>query len=164
MENFEETPAPLSEAHATETLKVTEDVRSYMYETAKWTKFLSIIGFIGTGFMVLISFSVGAIMSVMDNMLGDANPYAKLGTGALTVILLLSALLYFYPSLLLFKYSNAAKKAVLYEDQASLGIAVSKLKSFFKFWGILIIVVLAFYIIIFLFAIVAGIGAATMSA
>jgi hypothetical protein len=161
MENFEEVPSFTPENPKQESLVITEDIRSYIYETAKWTKFLSIIGFIGTGFLVLISFSVGAFMSAAGTLMGKANPYAAMGSGALTVTVLLTALLYFYPSFILFKYSNAAKKAILYEDQHSLAIAAAKMKSFFKFWGILTIIVLAIYIILFLFMIVAGIGAAT---
>jgi hypothetical protein len=90
---------------------------------------------------------------------GEANnPYAALGTGVLTVICLLVALIYFYPSLLLFKYANAAKQAVLYADQATLAVAMSKMKSFFKFWGILTIVFLTFYVLSILVTIVASIG------
>jgi len=152
MENIEEKEP--------EVLIITEDIRSYIYETAKWANFLSIVGFIFTALMVLCTFAVGAFMSLMDNAMGAANPYAPLGTAGLTVILLFCALIYFYPSLLLFKYANAAKKAVLFADQATLSVAMSKMKSFFKFWGILMIVALAFYGLVFLFGIIAGIGAA----
>lgn len=160
MENFEETASNMPETPKQESLVITEDIRSYIYETAKWTKFLSIIGFIGSGFLVLVSFSVGAIISATTVFMGPNNPYAAIGSGVLTVSMLLSALLYFYPSFLLFKYSNAARKAVLYEDQHSLAIAAIKMKSFFKFWGILTIIVLAIYIILFLIMVVSGIGAA----
>ena len=163
MENFEEIPPVNPENSDRESLIITEDIRSYIYETAKWTKFLSIIGFIGTGFLVLISFSVGAIISAAGTFMGPANPYAAMGSGVLTVTMLLTALLYFYPSFILFKYSNAARKAVLYEDQHSLAVAAAKMKSFFKFWGILTIVMLAFYVLFFLIMVVAGIGAATMA-
>jgi hypothetical protein len=145
-------------------LTITEDVRSFIYESAKWTKFLSIVGFVFTGFMILLSLSVGAIMASMNSMVGaQNNPYAAMGSGFLTVMLLIFAGIYFYPSFILFKFSNAAKQAVLYGDQESLSIAMGKLKSFFKFWGILFIVLLAFYALAILSAIVAGVGAASMA-
>lgn len=154
MENIEE--------KAPEVLIITEDIRSYIYETAKWAGFLSVVGFVLTALMVVFSFGIGSIMAVINNTLGAANnPYAALGTGVLTVFCLLCALLYFYPSLLLFKYANSARKAVLFADQPTLSIAMSKMKSFFKFWGILTIVILAFYVLVLLFAIVAGISAAS---
>ena len=149
----------------TEVLIITEDIRSYIYETAKWANFLSIVGFILTAFTVMFSFTIGSFMTIMNTVLGGEanNPYAALGTPVLTVLCLLVALIYFYPSLVLFKYANSAKKAVLYADQDTLSIAMSKMKSFFKFWGILTIVILTFYALSILFAIVAGISAANVA-
>ncbi len=155
MENFEEKEA--------EVLVITEDIRSYIYETAKWANFLSIMGFILTAFIAMFSFGIGSLMTLLNSQLGAANPYAGLSSGVLTVFFLLVAALYFYPSLLLFKYASSAKKAVLFADQATLSIAMSKMKSFFKFWGILTIIVLAFYTLAFLLGIVAGFGAASMA-
>ncbi|WP_449439760.1 DUF5362 family protein [Pedobacter steynii] len=146
-------------------LTVTEDIRSYIYETAKWTKFLSIVGFVVTGIMILFSFSAEALISTMNGKVGAANnPWAALGGGFLTVVFLLSALLYFYPSLLMFKYANSAKQAVLYGDQPALSEAMSKMKSFFKFWGIITITILGLYIISFLLGIVAYLGAGSVAA
>jgi len=141
-------------------LTISEDIRSFIYESSKWTRFLSIIGFVFTGLMVMLSLSVGAIMTSMNSMVGaQNNPYAALGSGFLTVLLLISAAIYFYPSFILFKFSSAAKQAVLYGDQESLSEAMKKMKSFFKFWGILIIVLLGFYALAIISAIVAGVGA-----
>ena len=146
-------------------LTVTEDIRSYIYETAKWTKFLSIVGVVVTGIMILFSFSAEALISTMNGKVGAANnPWAALGGGFLTVVFLLSALLYFYPSLLMFKYANSAKQAVLYGDQPALSEAMSKMKSFFKFWGIITITILGLYIISFLLGIVAYLGAGSVAA
>jgi hypothetical protein len=141
-------------------LMVTEDIRSFIYESSKWTKFLAIVGFVFTGLMIMLSLSVSAIISSMNNMVGaQNNPYAAMGTGFLTVFLLIMAAIYFYPSFILFKFSTSAKQAVLYGDQESLSVAMNKMKSFFKFWGILLIVILGFYGLAILSAIVAGIGA-----
>jgi len=142
------------------TLTVTEDIRSFIYESSKWTKFLAIVGFVFTGLMIMLSLSVSAIISSMNSMVGaQNNPYAAMGTGFLTVFLLIMAAIYFYPSFILFKFSTSAKQAVLYGDQESLSVAMNKMKSFFKFWGILLIVILGFYGLAILSAIVAGVGA-----
>lgn len=166
MENFEETKpegiTPIqTEEIEVQPLIITEDIRSYVYETAKWTKFLSIVGFIFSGFTVIFAFGASAMLSSMGAAMGPAaGMLGALGGGFITVIYLLIALMYFYPSLLMFKYSGAAKKAILFADQASLSVAMSKMKSIFKFWGILTIVLLALYLIVILFAVVIGAGAA----
>ncbi len=146
-------------AHPEIQLIVTEDIRSYLYDMAKWTKFLAIVGFIVTGLTAMAAFGAGAFMAVMAKI----NPLiANISSGVFTLYFLIIALLYFYPSLLMYKHSTAANRAVLYGDQLSLSVAVKNLKSFFKFWGILMIVVIALYVLIFLLAIVGGIAAASM--
>jgi hypothetical protein len=175
MDNFEETKpesnqpesnqpeqaAPFSQEPEVATLVITEDIRSYIYETAKWTKFLSIVGFIFSGLMVIAAFGVGAVMSSVGNELGPGlNMLGKMGGGFFTVLYLVFALFYFYPSLLLFKYANAAKAAILFSDQASLSIAMSKMKSLFKFWGIFTIIIIGFYALAIVIVGIVGAGAA----
>ncbi|MBB2150815.1 DUF5362 family protein [Pedobacter gandavensis] len=156
MEEFEETKPDHAEV---ETLIITEDIRSHIYETAKWAKFLSIVGFVFSVLIVIAALCLPAILAAMSAM--GTNPVVGVATGALSAVYIFFALLYFYPSFMLFKYANTAKKAVLFMDQESLGEAMSKMKSFFKFWGILTITIIALYAVVFLITIVATIGAAT---
>lgn len=156
MEHQEETTQP--------ELIITEDIRSYIYDTSKWARFLSIVGMVMAGLTALAAFATTAMIASMNAVVGEAaNPYAKMGSGLLTFIMLLVALLYFYPSLLLFKYSSSAKSAVLYGDQASLTGAMSKMKSFFKFWGILTIFIICCYFLAIIFGIVVGLSAGAVS-
>jgi hypothetical protein len=133
-----------------EQLVITEDIRSYIYESARWTKFLAVVGFVLSAFTVIGAFGAGAFLDQMAT-LQPGNPLLQLGPGFITVLFLAVALLYFYPSLLLFSYSSAAKAAVLYANQEGLNIAMSKLKAFFKFWGILMMVLISFYVVLILF-------------
>lgn len=156
MDNFEEIKPELQEDAEVEALWITEDIRSYIYQAAKWTKFLSIIGFVLTFMCIFTAISAGAIFDAL-NAASPGNPILKLGPNVLMVIYLLFALLQFYPSFLLFKFSSSANKAVLFADQASLSVAMSSIKSFFKFWGVLTIVLIASYIAM-LFMVVAFAG------
>jgi hypothetical protein len=152
MDNFEEIKPEPVEREEADALWISEDVRSYIYEAAKWTKFLAIVGFVFTALIAISAFSAGAVLNSLA-MLSPNNPLVKMGSAAITIIYLLIALLYFYPSFLLFRFSTAANQAVLYADQASLSAAMGKLKSFFKFWGILTIVLIIFYILAIVFAV-----------
>jgi hypothetical protein len=61
----------------------------------------------------------------------------------------------------MYKFSSAAKLAVLYGSQEGLSEAMAKMKSIFKFWGILTIIFVSLYVLmIVLFSIGAGIAAA----
>lgn len=117
-------------------LIVTEEMRSYIYETTKWTNFLAIFGFVVAGFLILTAFTIGPAMST-DPQLAAVMANSRLSPIAVTIFSLLMAFAVFYPSLLLFKYTTKAKLGVLYGEQASLDEAFSKIKSLFKYWGII---------------------------
>lgn len=159
MENFEEAESVEESGQEQEQLLVTEEIRSYIYETAKWTKFLSIVGLVFAVFMALAAFSANAIIEgIVATTPG--NPLAQMGSAFIMVYFLSISLMLFYPSFLLFKYANAATNAVLYADQENFTVAMKKMKSVFKFWGIMTIIVLALYILSLLLMIVAKTGAA----
>lgn len=142
MENEE-----LTGTQATQTqLVVTEEMRSHLYEMAKWASFLAIVGFVFTGLIVVSAFTVGAAIGTNPE-LASLKSIAALGGMGFTLVCLLYAFAIFYPSLLLFKYSSQAKLGVLYGNQGSLNEALSKLKSLFKYWGILTILLIGFYIL-----------------
>lgn len=158
MENFEEQPVE-EVGHEDEQLVVTEEIRSYIYETAKWTRFLSVVGLVFSAFLALMAFSANGLIEGMATVAPNS-PLVQLGSTFLTVYFLCISLMLFYPSFLLFKYSNAANTAVLYADQENFTVAMKKMKSVFKFWGIVTIVVLALNVISVLLAILAKVGAA----
>lgn len=128
-------------------LVVTEDMRSYIYDTTKWTNFLAIFGFVVSGFLILTAFTIGPAMST-DPKLAAAMAQSALSPIALTIFCLILAFAVFYPSLLLFKYTTKAKLGVLYGEQASLNEAFSKIKSLFKYWGILTLIGSVLYIML----------------
>jgi len=164
MENFEETEEtnalPENETPVEQPeikLIVTEDIRSYLYDMAKWTKFLGIFGFVISALLVMCAFGATAFIAFLSKY-SPGTQMGSLGAGFIMVYFIFLALLYFYPSLMLFKHATAAQKAVLFGDQLSLSASMSNLKSFFKFWGILLIVLIAMYVLIFVFAGIAGIA------
>lgn len=134
-------------------LIVTEDMRSYIYEIAKWARFLSIIGFILSAFLIIGSFGIGAAISANPSMLAQLGPLAGAGGIGITIFYLILALIYFYPSILLFRFSNKGKQGVLFGDQASLDDAMMNMKSLFKFWGIFtIVIMICYFLFVLLFA------------
>lgn len=139
---------------------ITEASRSYLRETAKWAKFLAIIGFVMIGFMVLVGVFFGSIMGSAMSDLEDAGLGAGVGTGAFGFIYIFIALLYFFPTLYLYRFATRTKQAVIDSDSEGLAWGLEQLKSTFKFMGIMMIIALALYAIIFLFAIVFGVAAA----
>lgn len=140
-------------------LGITGDINGYLSETAKWCKFLSIIGFIMVGLMVILAIFMGTAMQNLSGAFpdsGNALYDPSLFSGMFTFLYLLFALFYFFPTLYLYRFSTEMQTALRTSDQQALTTSFSNLKSVFKFWGIFMIVILGFYA----FAFVIGIGSA----
>lgn len=123
--------------------------KSFLKETAKWTYFLSIIGFIFVGLMIVFSFFAGTIFNSLPNMEQMPFDIGPIMTGTY----LLLSLIYFFPILYLFQFSVKMKKALQSKDDADLATAFEKLKSHYKFVGVLTIIILSIYVLFFIMAI-----------
>jgi hypothetical protein len=133
-------------------LRLNHHSKDFLKETAKWANFLSILGFIGIGFMVIIAIFFSSIM---------ASNYSEIpGMGGnsvvFTIIYLLIALLYFFPVLYLFKFASNMKRALAMDDENTLAKSFENLKSHYKFVGILAIVIISFYVLAFVIGLAAG--------
>ncbi len=137
-----------------EELRLNETSIGFLRETAKWAYFLSIMGFIGIAFIVLMAFFMGSIMGSVGAIGGDTE-IGMMG-GFITVIYLLIAVLYFFPVLYLFKFASRMKHAVHSNNTDVMTSAFENLKSHYKFMGILTIVMISIYILVILFAILGG--------
>lgn len=150
-----------SEIGSENTSNLTKKMKDSLTETAKWGKFLAVVGFVGIGFFVIAAISVGFIFErlsssgVNDFGVGSFNP----GIG-ITIFYLLFALLWFFPVLYLYKFSTGILKTVPAMDITGIENALSNLKSLFKFYGIFTIVILCFYGIVILIGMVAMLNAA----
>ncbi|MFA7381757.1 MAG: DUF5362 family protein [Bacteroidia bacterium] len=126
---------------------------NYLHQSARWARFLGIVGFIFCGLFVVIGlFSGVALSSAMETLGG---PMAKYG-GALSMIYVAVAALYFFPCLYLYRFGTAGKDALESKDEQRITLALMNLKSCFKFMGIFTIIILAIYAIIILVAIMAA--------
>ncbi|MFN8364484.1 MAG: DUF5362 family protein [Cloacibacterium normanense] len=131
--------------------------KEFLKETAKWTKFLAILGFVGIGLMVLGSLvMLFAPSSLMSN--GDF-PFG--GKIFMMLLYLAFAVLYYFPISYLYQFSENTKKAIENNDNNAIRDAFEFLKSHYKFMGILTIILLAFYAIIIFIGLI-GAGTAAM--
>ena len=116
--------------------------------SAKWGKFLSIVGFVFIGLMLIGGLVMQAFMPSFGSY-GFGNPFLKY-IGTVYIIL---AIIMFFPCLYLLKFSNKMMEAIRTSNQESIDNAFMNLKLMFKFYGVVTIVVLGFYALIFLFSI-----------
>ncbi|NVO11771.1 MAG: hypothetical protein HXX16_17560 [Bacteroidales bacterium] len=109
----------------------------------RWTSFFSIIGFIGIAFLILIGIVMVFALFAFDN--GSMGTALKL---AIILFYFVFGTVYFYPILLLFRFSTNTKKALRDRSSLDLSLAFKNLKLHFQYVGIMTIVVFALYILI----------------
>jgi hypothetical protein len=129
-----------------------------LQNTKPWVRLCSVIGFISTGFILLAALVMllgGAFMPTQK----QAFPFA----GFQFVLGLLYAamgVLYLFPSIKLWKYGSSIVRLMVSGSNADLIEALEQQRSFWKFVGIMILVMIVLYVV----AIIGAIGFTTMSA
>lgn len=121
---------------------------------AKWSKFLSIIGFIVTAFMLVVGIvlfiAYGPLVGEHARGAFDFSP--KLFSG----LIIFFALFGFYPVYLLNSFSNFANKTAANPDIISLNKALRNLSSHFKVIGIYTVSILLVYTLLLIIIFVSG--------
>ena len=102
--------------------------------TKPWTRFLSILGFIGTGLTILMG--LGMILGESFIPVSPNTPPLKY----LGIFYILTSVFYLIPSIWLSRYSSAIGSFLKAGDSVQLGNAIAYQKSFWKFIGILALV------------------------
>jgi hypothetical protein len=129
---------------------------NYLSEAARWSRFLSILGFIYCGFMVIFGLFFGTLSRMMPTTgdSGMAIGMTTMGSGFFGVLFVVMSVVMFFPALYLWNFSSKIRKAFNNNDQPLLTESLKNLKSFFKFYGIILIVVLSIYALALIAAIV----------
>jgi hypothetical protein len=123
-------------------MTVDEGMKANLISAANWAKFLCIVGSISAGLILL----VGIILLFVGS---NYVPYAS-AAGFAYIIL---GAIYIYPILKGFQFANSTKSACLYNEKEDLAQGFEGLQSLFQFIGILTIIILALYALIFIAAI-----------
>jgi hypothetical protein len=131
-------------------LQIDSTSQSYLAETAKWGTFLSILGFIMSGILALIAIFIGTIFSSMTRGFGGA-ALPLMGTTFITIFYLIIAVVNFFMSFFLFKFSSKMKAALYANDQESLNESFKNQRSMFRLIGILTIIYVGFIILAVVF-------------
>jgi len=115
----------------------------YLLDASKWAKFLSIVGFVFTGLMVILSLVLGSFIDAsMSSMGGFAG---GIGGGVITTMYIFIALIWFFPCLFLFRFATNAQKALATNETEKITESLKNLKSCFRFMGIFTIIILSIY-------------------
>jgi len=137
MENFDQ-PIDMGMAPSMDdSLRITPEVRQYWKETSAWALFFAILLFIVFGLVSL----AGIFLLFAGGVSGFIS--------GIFVIAIYGVLL-FFPAYFYFLFSSQMKQALITENRVLLVLAFVNLKRFYRFVGILLIVLVALGIFAFL--------------
>jgi hypothetical protein len=129
--------------------EVSDAAVELLRQTKPWVTFLSVMSFIGAGFMALGGIFMIAAGAIAPS--GSSAPAAALG-----VVYLPMAALYIYPALKLWGFSSSIGRLLASRSNMDLEAALGQQKSFWKFAGIMTIVMIALYAVFFVGIMVVG--------
>jgi len=107
MENFDG-----SEIGSESTAHLTNTMKNYLVDSAKWAKFLSIVGFVFIGIILIGALSFGFILE----LIGEASPFGLMGSFNPGIIIIgmyiLMTGICFFPIYYLFNFSTGILKNI----------------------------------------------------
>lgn len=138
-------------------LSVDAPAREHLSETARWGRFLAIVGFIMCGLVLIGGIFMATLMnrvSSMEDELGARGAAAsKISASLAMFFYILFALLYFFPCLYLYRFSQSLRTALNGNGQEELNNAFFNLKRMFRYVGILTVIILCIYALAIIIAI-----------
>lgn len=134
-------------------MQLNSESKDFLREAGKWAYFLSILGFVFIGLMVIIGLFMGATLGSLSGSAGSVMP-----ASFFTILYLVMAALYFFPVLYLYRFGSNIKAAFNNNDTEALTNGLKGLKSHYKFVGILAIIMISIYLLIFIISLFAGLS------
>ena len=141
---------------------ISQGVLAQLAGTKGWVRFMSVLMFVGAGFMLL----VGLIMLVAGGAIAAGAKAGALPAGVMTgfaIIYALLSLIYIYPALKLWKYASYIGVLLISGSMMDLESALNQQRSFWKFLGIMVIALFALYFVAFIAMLALGGFAAMMA-
>jgi hypothetical protein len=132
-------------------LSIEPITRMHLNETARWARFLAIIGM-----AFLILFIVGGLVysiylsSVLESVNSDygfRTSYSSSMIAGSAIMFLVVAVISFFPMLYMLRFANRMRKALNANDQEALNSSFQNLKIYFRYIGIITIIGLVLWVL-----------------
>lgn len=131
-------------------LSIDPATKAHLFETAKWARFLAVIGFVFVFFVVALgvysSLTISRYEDLFNGYPGRRGFMDSIGVGVAVMYVLL-ALVAFFPLLFLLRFANQMSNALSSNNQGLLNASFQNLKVYFRYLGIVTIIFLVLTIL-----------------
>jgi magnesium-transporting ATPase (P-type) len=115
----------------------------HLNATWKWTMFLSVLGFIFLGLLIVAGVATNTFLSAFKTE--EVN--LGIPESLLVVLFIVISVIYFFPVFYLFRFSRCARDAVQKSDIIKMEKALKNLRIYFTYIGVLAIIVISIYLL-----------------
>ena len=130
--------------------QLTSESIDYLLKAAKWGKFLSILGFIVCGLLIVGGIAMTFVLNmVSEDMIPLDMPFSPT---VLSFFYIIFAAIYLIPVIFLNSFSNNAIKAVNLSSTENMTTSIKNLKNLFVFVGVSTVVLIGLYTLILIIA------------
>jgi hypothetical protein len=129
-------------------IEISSEALDNLNVTRRWTTFLSVLGFIFLGLIIVAGIATSLFLTVFKTQQTNLGIPESL----MMVIFATIGVLCYFPVFFLFRFSKNIRDAIQNHDQRKLAKGFRNLRLFFAYFGILVILVISVYLILLLFA------------
>lgn len=129
-------------------MEIGPEILEILNSTRKWTTFLSVLGFIFLGLLIVAGLAASLFLTTFKTR--EANLGIPESVAIITFIVF--GAIYFFPVFFLFRFSRNTRDGIQKLDHFKLIKGFNNLRLYFTYIGIMVIVVLTIYVVALLAA------------
>lgn len=133
-------------------LTIDQVTKTNLYETAKWARFLAIVGFVFLVIMIISGVMVSITLSRFEGMSGSGG-FGGVAGPSVAMLYIIFAAIAFFPLLYTLRFANRMQGALNGNDQALLNASFQNLKVCFRYLGIITIISIVLFALSLIFSI-----------
>lgn len=124
-------------------IEIGPEILNNLNSTRKWTTFLSILGFIFLGLLIVAGLTTSLFLTTFRTQ--EAN--LGIPESVVIIVLIVIGAIYFLPVFFLFRFSRNTRDGIQNLDRHKLEKGFNNLRLYFTYTGIMVIVVLTIYVV-----------------
>lgn len=124
-------------------IEIGSEILNNLNSTRKWTTFLSVLGFIFLGLLIVAGLTTSLFLTTFKTQ--EAN--LGIPESAMIIIFVVVGAIYFFPVFFLFRFSRKTRDAIQNLDSKKLLKGLNNLRLYFMYIGVMVIVVLSIYVV-----------------
>lgn len=129
-------------------MEIGPEILDNLNSTRKWTTFLSVLGFIFLGLLIIAGIAASLFLTTFRTR--EAN--LGIPESVMIIIFIVFGAIYFFPVFFLFRFSRNTRDGIQNLDRLKLAKGLNNLRLYFTYIGIMVIVVLTIYVVALLAA------------